>query len=77
LTRVHRETLAAWFPIVLRYGGFAIFLFFVAFWVFTNRIEPTLLAGAGTMMGIGEGAAAIRDLANTKPPRQQQEEGPP
>jgi hypothetical protein len=29
------------------------------------------------MMGIGEGAAAIRDLANTKPPRQQQEEGPP
>jgi hypothetical protein len=67
---VRRESLAAWFPVVLRYGGFAIFVFFVGFWVLANRIEPTLIAGAGTMMGLGEGAAAIRDLANTRPPQQ-------
>jgi hypothetical protein len=63
-----RDSLQAWFPVLLRYGGFAIFLFFVCFWVFTGRVEPTLLAGAGTMMGLGEGAAAIRDFANTRPP---------
>lgn len=67
---MNRTSLQEWFPIVLRYGGFAIFVFFVVFWVATSRVEPTLLAGAGTMMGLGEGAAAIRDLANAKPPQQ-------
>lgn len=72
------ETLLAWWPAVLRYGGFG--LLAVSFLLYagtalvmgvTNAIivpSPFLLT-FGSMMAIGEGGRAIKELASSSTPR--------
>lgn len=72
---MNRSTLEEWFPLALRYGGLFLLFFFVAFWAVTGRVEPILFAGAGTMAGLGEGAKAVRELSQARPPQQHQEDG--
>ncbi len=57
-----RDSWLAWFPVALRFTGLAGVVFVAGVWLVTNRIEPSLLALFGSMVGIGEGADAVRDL---------------
>lgn len=63
-----RESLLAWFPVLLRYGGLVGGLLFVPLvWLLTNRLEPALIAFFTTMLGLGEGTDALRDFVRTRP----------
>lgn len=63
-----RDSLLAWFPVILRYGGLLGALVFVpAVWVLTNRVEPTLIAMFSAMWGFGEGVDALREFAKSAP----------
>jgi hypothetical protein len=55
-------------PWVLQVVGLAVFLFFVAFWAVTGRVEPTLLAAAGGLIGAGLYADARRALTTSNQP---------
>lgn len=55
-----------WFPVLMRFGGFGFAAALGVVWFLTDRIEPTLLAMAGGMMGVGEGADAIKELARAR-----------
>jgi hypothetical protein len=62
-----RDTLASWFPVVLRYSGLIMaFVFVPLVWLLTGRIEPLLLTAGCTAAGLGEAADAVRELAATK-----------
>lgn len=58
----------SWFPVAMRFTGLLGVVFVAAVWLLTNRVEPSLLALFGSMVGIGEGADAIRELGNRPPP---------
>lgn len=60
----------SWFPVAMRFTGLAGVVFVAAVWLLTNRVEPSLLALFGSMVGIGEGADAIREAqrASSPPP---------
>lgn len=68
-----RDALAEWFPVVLKYTGLLMMVMSAGFWAGTyiitgiGVVEPSLLAAFGSMIGIGEGAAAMRDLAASRP----------
>lgn len=68
-----RDALAEWFPVVLKYTGLIMMVLGAVFWAATylltgeGVVEPSLLAAFGSMIGIGEGAAAMRDLAASRP----------
>ncbi len=65
---MRRESLLAWFPVVLRYGGLVGALVFVpAVWVLTDRLEPALIAMFSAMWGFGEGVDAMREFARSAP----------
>lgn len=49
----------------LRYLGLIGVVFVAVVWLLTNRVEPALLGLFGSMIGIGEGADAVRDLAES------------
>lgn len=55
-------------PWVIQGTGLLAFTFFVGFWAFTGRIEPTLLAFAGTMVGLGLYQGAKRSLTEPDQP---------
>ena len=50
-----------WIPIGLGVVGI---LFVTGFWALTGRIEPSLVTLFGSLVGITEGANALRDLAS-------------
>jgi hypothetical protein len=65
------ETLLAWWPAVLRYGGFGLlaasFVLYVATVLVTGTgvvVPSPFLLTFGSMMAIGEGGKAIKDLAS-------------
>ncbi len=63
-----RESLAAWFPIVLRYGGLAGCLLFVPIvWLLTGRLAGELIGMFTAMWGLGEGADALREFSRSAP----------
>lgn len=65
---MNRDSLLAWFPVILRYGGLLGALVFVpGVWVFTDRFEPVLIAMFSAMWGFGEGADAMREFARSAP----------
>lgn len=47
-------------------------VFITVFWAMTGRIEPSLVALFGSMVGVSEGVGALRDLRkpieDEKPP---------
>lgn len=43
-------------------------VFVTIFWALTGRIEPSLLALFGSLVGISEGVNAVRDLNKPPPP---------
>lgn len=55
-------------PWVLQVVGLVVFLFFVGFWAVTGRVEPTLLAASGGLIGAGLYADAKRSLATDQLP---------
>lgn len=55
-------------PWVLQGTGIAAFFFFIGFWAFTSRVEPTLLAFSGTLIGAGIYQSARKQLTNPEPP---------
>lgn len=55
-------------PAVLQVVGLSAFVFFVGFWAATDRIEPTLLAAAGTLYGAGLLQHASSRLKDQEPP---------
>ncbi len=64
-----REHLQAWFPIALAYAGAIGLVFFVpVVWVLTDRIEPFLIGGFTTAIGVGYGGNALRPSA-ARPPQ--------
>lgn len=65
-SRSRRESLLAWTPVVARYLGLTGVVFVALVWLLTNRIEPTLLATFGSLIGLGEAADAARE-ALTRP----------
>lgn len=44
-------------------------IFMTGFWALTGRIEPTLVALFGSLVGISEGANAIRDFSTSRSSR--------
>lgn len=56
-------TTRAWLSPALGTAGI---IFVTAFWAITGRIEPSLVALFGSMVGVSEGVGAIRDLQATK-----------
>lgn len=64
-----RESLLAWYPVALRYGGlFGGLIFVPAVWLATNRLEPALIALFTSMLGLGEATDALRDFVRSRPP---------
>lgn len=61
-----------WIPVILGAVGI---VFLTIFWAFTGRIEPSLLALFGSLVGISEGVNAMRDLKNPKPPKLEKHKG--
>lgn len=55
-------------PWVLQVVGLLVFVFFVGFWAVTGRVEPTLLAAAGGLIGAGLYADARRALTTGERP---------
>lgn len=68
-----RDSLLAWFPVVLKYTGLGMTILMALFWAATflitgsGAVEPALLALFGSMVGIGEAADAIRDFGLGRP----------
>lgn len=54
-----------WAPILARYLGMAGVMFCAVVWTLTGRLEPVLLAAFGGLIGIGQGADAIRSMKDT------------
>jgi hypothetical protein len=50
------------------YLGMALLIFCAGFWALTNRLEPLLLAAAGTALGTSQGLGAIAGLRASTPP---------
>lgn len=63
-----RESLLSWFPVALRFTGLAGVLFVAVVWLLTNRLEPALLGLFGSMLGLGEGVDALKELAASRTP---------
>lgn len=55
-------------PKVIQSVGLGVFLFFVGLWVFTDRVEPTLLGFAGGLIAYGVGQGFLRSLQNPSLP---------
>lgn len=55
-------------PWVIQAVGLALVLFFAIVWYLTDRIEPTLIALAGTLIGGGEYLRAKRGLTSNEDP---------
>jgi hypothetical protein len=66
----------SWFPVLMRYGGLSGVAFVAVVWLLTERVEPSLLALFGGMMGVGEGVDALRELVAGRSQEQQQSEEP-
>jgi hypothetical protein len=49
-------------PWVIQVAGLLMGVFFVVFWVFTGRVELSLIGFAGTLVGAGTVARARQDL---------------
>ncbi len=65
---MRRESLLAWFPVILRYGGLIGGLVFVPLvWLLTGRLEPALIAMFTAMWGFGEGTDALREFSRSTP----------
>ncbi len=68
-----RDSLLAWFPVVLKYTGIGMTILITLFWGLTylisgqGVIEPALLAAFGSMYAVGEGSDAIRELKGPGP----------
>lgn len=56
-----------WAPILTRYLGMAGVIFCAVVWATTGRLEPVLLAAFGGLIGIGQGADAIRSMKDAPP----------
>lgn len=66
---MRRESLLAWYPVALRYGGlFGGLIFVPAVWLLTDRLEPSLIALFTSMLGLGEATDALRDFVRGRPP---------
>lgn len=70
------EVALAWWPAVLRYGGFGLMgMSFLLYVVTFLALPPPLLVPTpflltfGSMMAIGEGGRAIKDFANSPTPK--------
>lgn len=61
---MHNERLPAW---ILQLVGVAGLLACGVFWAFTNRLEPSLLAASGSLIGIGQYVGAVRQLVHGSP----------
>lgn len=72
-----RDSWLSWFPVALRFTGLAGVVFVAGVWLVTDRIEPSLLALFGSMVGIGEGADAVRDLVAASADRAKAQEVSP
>lgn len=48
-----------WIPVAIGAAGI---VFMTGFWAATGRFEPTFLALFGSLVGISEGANALRDF---------------
>lgn len=57
-----RQTAESWAPVITMYLGMALLVFCAGFWALTNRLEPLLLAAAGTALGTSQGLGAIAGL---------------
>lgn len=49
--------------------GFLGAVFMTGFWAATGRFEPVLLAFFGSCIGLNEGVSALKELAATRPPK--------
>lgn len=76
-TDVAHATAMSWFPVAMRYGGLFGVVFVAFVWLVTNRIEPSLLALFGGMMGVGEGVDALKELVLARQPASTNPENPP
>lgn len=56
-----------WAPILTRYLGMVGIVFCAVVWALTGRLEPVLLAAFGGLIGIGQGADAIRSMKDPPP----------
>lgn len=56
-----------WAPILTKYLGMAGVVFCASVWLAANRLEPVLLAAFGGLIGIGQGADAIRSMRESPP----------
>lgn len=56
-----------WAPILTRYLGMVGVVFCATWWAATGRLEPVLLAAFGGLIGIGQGADAIRSMREAPP----------
>lgn len=61
-----RDSLLSWFPVALRYAGLAGVIFVAVVWLLTNRLEPALLGLFGSMLGLGEGVDALKELSRSR-----------
>lgn len=55
-------------PKVIQSVGLIVFLFFVALWVLTDRVEPTLLGFAGGLIAYGVGQGFLHSIQNPRVP---------
>lgn len=63
-----REQMQAWFPITLAYAGaIGLVVFVPAVWLLTGRIEPYLIGGFTTAIGVGYGGEALRPATAPRP----------
>jgi hypothetical protein len=60
---MHNERLPAW---ILQLVGVLGLLACGVFWAFTNRLEPSLLAASGSLIGIGQYVGAVKTLTSGK-----------
>jgi hypothetical protein len=68
MSNLHRARSAdVWAPILTRYLGMTGVIFCALVWVAANRLEPVLLASFGGLIGISQGADALR-LMREPPP---------
>lgn len=72
-SRLERESMDAWFPVVLKWTGLIGTIVLLLVWMVTATIfspaipPPTVfLAAFGTMAGLGQGSAAVRDVGGDK-----------
>lgn len=59
-------------PRIVQLVGLGLIVAFSLFWALTGRVEPTLIAAAGGLVGIGQGLSALEALraaGKGEPPR--------